>query len=79
MVGNSPTRAPFSHRCTRAADQAPPVTSRFIAGAADEARDEGVAGPVVELLRRADLLDDAVVHHHDPVGQVIASTWSWVT
>ena len=28
-----------------------------------------VARMVVELLRRADLLDDAVVHHHDPVGQ----------
>ena len=35
---------------------------------ADELRDEEIAGPVVELERRADLLDAAVVHHHDPVG-----------
>ena len=36
---------------------------------ADEAGDEPVLRVVVELLRRADLLDAAVVHHHHAVGQ----------
>ena len=35
---------------------------------ADEAGDEQVGRAVVELERRADLLDDAVVHDDDPVG-----------
>ena len=35
---------------------------------ADEARDEQIVRPVVELERRADLLDQAVVHDHDLVG-----------
>ena len=35
--------------------------------AADEARDEGGAGLLVELDRRAHLLKPAVVHHHDLV------------
>ena len=35
---------------------------------ADELRDEQVVGMVVELERRADLLDAAVVHHDDAVG-----------
>jgi hypothetical protein len=35
---------------------------------ADELRDEQVVRAVVELERRADLLDDAVVHHDDAVG-----------
>src|SRR6266851_1727444 len=34
---------------------------------ADEAGDEQIVRPVVELERRADLLDQAVVHHHDLV------------
>src|SRR5262249_25051839 len=34
---------------------------------ADEARHEPIDRPVVELERRADLLDDAVVHDHDAV------------
>jgi hypothetical protein len=33
-----------------------------------EAGDEQVAGPVVKIERRADLLDTAVMHHHDLVG-----------
>ena len=36
---------------------------------ADEARDEQVGRAPVELLGRADLLDDALVHDHDPVGE----------
>ena len=36
---------------------------------ADEARDEPRRRLVVEVVGRADLLDPAVVHHHDPVGQ----------
>ena len=35
---------------------------------ADEAGDELVVRLVVEFERRADLLDDAVMHHHDLVG-----------
>ena len=42
---------------------------KFIAGRADEAGDEARRRVVVEFLRRADLLDAAVVHHHDAVGQ----------
>ena len=41
---------------------------KFIERRADEAGDEQVGRPVVELERRADLLDAAVVHHHDLVG-----------
>ena len=41
---------------------------KFMAGDADEAGDEQVGGTVVEFERRADLLDHAVVHHHDLVG-----------
>jgi hypothetical protein len=37
--------------------------------AAHEARHEFVGGVVVDLVRRADLLDHAVVHHHHGVGQ----------
>ena len=33
---------------------------------ADEARDEQIGRPLVDLVRRADLLDDAAVHHGDP-------------
>ena len=36
---------------------------------ADEARHEAVGRRVVELERLADLLDHAVLHHHDPVAQ----------
>jgi hypothetical protein len=36
---------------------------------ADEARDEPRSRMMIKLLWRADLLDDAMVHHHDPVGQ----------
>jgi hypothetical protein len=36
---------------------------------ADEAGDERVGGPGVDLHRRADLLDAPVVHNHDPVGK----------
>ena len=35
---------------------------------ADEAGDEEVGRPVVEFERRSDLLDHAIVHHHDLVG-----------
>ena len=35
---------------------------------ADEAGDEEIVGPVVEFERRADLLDDAVMHDDDLVG-----------
>jgi hypothetical protein len=41
----------------------------FIAGRAHEGRDEQVRGRVVDLLRRAQLLHVAVVHHRDPGGQ----------
>ena len=36
---------------------------------ADEAGDESRRRLVIELVRRADLLDAAMVHHHDAVGQ----------
>ena len=36
---------------------------------ADEARDEGVGGVVVDLGRGTDLLHDALVHHHDAICQ----------
>ncbi|EAR50929.1 hypothetical protein OG2516_13691 [Oceanicola granulosus HTCC2516] len=36
---------------------------------ADEAGDEAVRRAVVEVHRAADLLDQAAVHHHDPVGE----------
>ena len=35
---------------------------------ADELRDEEIVRPVVQLERLADLLDPAIVHHHDAVG-----------
>ena len=35
---------------------------------ADEVGDERRGGPLVDVHRRADLLDHAVVHHHDAVG-----------
>ena len=38
-------------------------------GAADEARDEAAPRPAVEDVRRIDLLDAALVHHHDAVGR----------
>ena len=37
--------------------------------AADEAGDEQVGGPAVDLHRRADLLQPAALHHRDPVGE----------
>src|SRR6266536_5301956 len=37
-------------------------------GRADEIGDEGIARQVIDLGRRADLLDDAVAHHDDAVG-----------
>ena len=37
--------------------------------AADEAGHEAAVGRVIKLLRRADLLDDAVVEHDDPIGE----------
>ena len=39
-------------------------------GRADEAGDEGGGGPVVDFLRAAELLDNAVVHHHDFVAHL---------
>ena len=36
---------------------------------ADEARDEQVARPVIEIQRRPDLLDAAMVQHHDLGGE----------
>ena len=36
---------------------------------ADEARDEGVGRPVVDMLRRAGLLDIAVAHDDDAIGE----------
>ena len=39
------------------------------AGAADEAGDKGVAGPVVKLKRRANLLHPASAQHHNFVRQ----------
>ena len=41
---------------------------KFIAGEPMKPGDEQVVRPVVELERRADLLDQAVVHDHDLVG-----------
>ncbi len=46
---------------------------------AHEARDEEVHRLVVELLRRADLLDDSQSHHRTRSPSVIASVWSCVT
>ena len=38
-------------------------------GVADEAGREGRSGPTVDLVRRPDLLDVALVEHDDPVGE----------
>src|SRR5262249_55820372 len=38
-------------------------------GPAEEARDAGVGGLLVELARRADLPHASLVHHHDPIGK----------
>ena len=58
---------------------AQPIEARFAVGrthggvekigAADEIGDERVGGPLVDLARRADLLDAAAVHHGDRVRQ----------
>jgi len=37
-------------------------------GLTDEVRHKGVLGLVIDILRRADLLDAALVHHYDGVG-----------
>ncbi len=42
---------------------------KFIAGEADEPRDEDRGRPVVDIHRRADLVGDAGVHDDQPVGQ----------
>src|SRR6266545_7406619 len=66
-------------RCERQADAARPVESGLAVVAdrafeeihrrrADKAGNEQVVRPVVELERRADLLDQSVVHHDDLVG-----------
>jgi hypothetical protein len=46
---------------------------------ADELRHEGVAGLLVEDVRRGDLLGLAVVEHHDAVRHGQRLAWSWVT
>src|SRR5215831_12386367 len=38
-------------------------------GTADEVGNEGIGGPLVDLLRRADLLNAAVGHDDDAVGE----------
>ena len=42
---------------------------KFIGRRADEAGDEDGGRPAIDLHRRADLLGDARVHHHQPVGK----------
>ena len=42
---------------------------KFIAGLPMKPATKRVRGIVVQFLRRADLLDHAVVHHHHAVGQ----------
>ncbi len=42
---------------------------RHLARLADEAEDEGRAGAVIDLVRRAHLFDPALAHDAEPVGQ----------
>ena len=56
-----------------------PIGRKFIFGLADEAGDEAVARAVVELERRADLLDPPACSTTILSASVIASTWSCVT
>ena len=46
---------------------------------ADEVRDEDGPRAVVDLLRAADLLVDALVHHRNAGREALASIWSCVT
>ena len=55
------------------------TSTKFIDGLPMKPATNLLIGVVVQLLRRADLLEEAVVHDRDPVPIVIASTWSWVT
>ena len=70
----SPRRCPHSGRPARSPRRraAPGDVAIQPAGddvaAADEARDERIGRAAVHLLRRADLLHAAFVHHHQPVG-----------
>ena len=70
-------RRPRCHRLVDSADEA--VTANLYAirpggdtaqqaDAANEIRHEGGRRVAIDLLGRADLLDDAVVHHHDALG-----------
>ena len=52
----------------RAVGAAGPGPQKVHARRAEKSGDEPVGGPVVELERRADLVDSSLVHHHDPVG-----------
>jgi hypothetical protein len=52
---------------------------KFIGGLPMKPGDEAGGGAVVQLLRRADLLDHAVFITTTRSASVIASTWSWVT
>src|SRR5207247_1460234 len=46
---------------------------------ADKVGDERGGGSAVDVEGPPDLLDHAVVHHHDAVRHGEASSWSWVT
>src|SRR4051794_4816024 len=52
-----------------AADILEPARNEIHRWRTDEARDEFRGRLVIEFVRRADLFDAAVVHHHDAVGQ----------
>ena len=58
-----PSCAPFTS--TGRSDEQPAVEEVHLA---DEIGDEGGGRPAVDLVGRADLLDPALAHHHDPVG-----------
>jgi hypothetical protein len=64
-----------NERSARRLDHHQPVTLEVRAAAppdevrrADEVGDERVTRPVVDLTGRPNLLDHAVAHHHDAVG-----------
>ena len=78
--GRTPSVAgPAGERVASSGIVPPPVSVKLAAAnvageeihrrAADERADEAVGRPLVDVHRRVDLLDDAVVHQHDPLAE----------
>src|SRR3954471_12815549 len=72
--GDGPAAPDRRRRAPRADNQSPwrtgPIDRRGkVVGLSQKLRDEGRGRLLISLLRRADLLDPALAHHHDAVGQ----------